>query len=165
MSDADVQSVVAYLRSQPATPNKPQNDTPSNSLNLLGAIFIGAGFFPASVQAPITQPIVAPSEGTTAEYGKYLVVVTGCRGCHGQDLAGGDPGFGPPGPNLTAVVPKWSEADFIKTIRTGVDPNGHALDPDQMPWKEYSAFASDNDLKAYFAYLHGLTPINKPAAQ
>ena len=162
-SDADVQSLVAYLRSQPATPNKPQNDTPSNSFNLLGAIFVGAGIFPTSVQPPITAPMVAPPEGTTAEYGKYLVDVTGCRGCHGPDLAGGAPGFGPVGPNLTVVVPKWNEADFVKTIRTGVDPTGHALNPDEMPWKEISAFATDNDLKAYFAYLHGLAPIEKSA--
>jgi mono/diheme cytochrome c family protein len=164
-SDADVQALVAYLRSQPATPNKPQNDTPSNSLNLLGTLFIGGGLFPTAVQAPITQPIVAPPEGTTAEYGKYLVDITGCRGCHGADLAGGAPGFGPIGPNLTVLLPKWSEADFIKAIRTGVDPTGKALDPEQMPWKEYSAFASDNDLKAYFAYLHGLASIDKSSAK
>lgn len=166
LSDADVQSVVAYLRSQPATPNKPQNDTPSNGLNLLGSIFVGAGLFSTSAQVPITQPIVAPPEGATADYGKYLVDNIGCRSCHGADLAGGTPGFGPPpGPNITAVVPKWSEADFIKTIRTGVDPTGKALDPEQMPWKEYSAFASDNDLKAIYAYVHGLTPIDKSSAK
>lgn len=162
LSDADVQSIVAYLRSQPATANKPQSDTPSNGLNLLGALFVGAGIFPTSAQPPLTQPIVAPPEGTTADYGKYLVDNIGCRSCHGADLAGGTPGFGPPpGPNITAVVPKWSEADFIKAIRTGADPTGKSLDPEQMPWKEYSAFATDNDLKAIYAYLHGLTPIEK----
>lgn len=166
LSDADVQAIVAYLRSQPATPNKTQNDMPSNSLNLLGSIFVGAGMFETSAQPPITQPIVAPAEGTTADYGEYLVSVIGCHECHGADLAGGTPGFGPPpGPNLTVLVPKWSEADFVKTIRTGVDPNGHELNPDEMPWKEISAFASDNDLQAIFAYLHGLTPIVKPPTQ
>jgi mono/diheme cytochrome c family protein len=167
LSDADVQSIVAYLRSQPATPNKPQNDTPSNSLNLLGAIFVGAGLFPTSAQPPITQPVVAPPEGTSAAYGKYLVDNIGCRSCHGPDLAGGTPGgFGPPpGPNLTQLVPKWSEADFVNTIRTGVDPTGHALNPDAMPWKEYAAFATDDDLKAIYAYVHGLTPIDKRPAK
>jgi len=167
LSDADVQSIVAYLRSQPATPNKPQTDAPSNNLNLLGALFIGAGLFPTSIQPPITAPIVAPPEGVTADYGKYLVANVGCRECHGPDLAGGvASGLGPPaGPNLTALVPKWSEADFVKTIRTGVDPTGHALNPDEMPWKEISSFATDNDLKAIYAYLHGLTPIDKSPAK
>jgi len=164
LSDADVQAVVAYLRSQPATPNQPQNDTPSNSFNLLGALFVGGGLFPTGVQPPITAPVVAPPEGATADYGKYLVANIGCRECHGADLAGGTPGFGPPpGPNLTVVLPKWSETDFIKTTRSGVDPTGHALNPDMMPWKEISAFATDDDLKAIYAYLHGLTPIERPA--
>ena len=57
---------------------------------------------------------------------------------------------------VTALVPKWSEADFIKTIRTGVDPTGHTLNPDQMPYKEISTFATDDDLKAIYAYVHGL---------
>lgn len=105
--------------------------------------------------------MVAPPEGATADYGKYLVSVIGCRACHGQDLAGGKPsGFGPPaGLNLTALAPKWSEADFVKTIRTGVDPTGHSLNPDAMPWKEVSTFGTDDDLKAIYAYLHALTPI------
>jgi mono/diheme cytochrome c family protein len=167
LSDADVQSIVAYLRSQPATPNKPQNDTPTNGLNVLGALFVGAGLFPTNAQSPITQPIVAPPQGPTADYGKYLVANIGCRACHGPDLAGGAAGgFGPPpGPNLTALVPKWSEVDFVKTIRTGIDPTGHPLDPKNMPWKEISAFATDNDLTAIYAYLHALTPIDKPPAK
>jgi hypothetical protein len=62
-----------------------------------------------------------------------------------------------------AIVPKWSEADFVKTIRSGVNPTGHSLDPDKIPWKDYAAFANDNDLKAIYAYLQGLTPIVKLA--
>ena len=159
MSDADVQSIVAYLRSTPAvTP-----DTPVNNLNIIGALFVNV--VPAQThQAAITQPIVAPPAGTTADYGTYLVNVIGCRQCHGPDLAGGvaDPNGGPPaGPNLTVLVPKWSEAEFMKTIRTGTDPTGKQLNPDEMPWKNISAFASDDDLKAMFAYLKNLQPINK----
>jgi cytochrome c553 len=161
LSDSDVQSIVAYLRSQPATPNKPQNDTPSNSLNLLGALFVGGGMFTTSAQPPITHPVVAPPAGVTSDYGKYLVSVSGCRGCHGADLAGGTGDFGPPGPNLTVLVPKWSQADFVKTIRTGVDPSGKSLNPDYMPWKEFSAAYTDDELGAIYQYLHGLTPIVK----
>ncbi len=62
-----------------------------------------------------------------------------------------------------ALVPTWSEADFVKTIRTGVDPTGHSLNPDAMPWKEISTFGADDDLRAIYAYLHALTPIEKPA--
>jgi mono/diheme cytochrome c family protein len=157
MSDADVQSVVAYLRSQPAV----QHDLPDNNLNVLGAMFIGAGVFPLSVQPPNTQPVNAPPTGT-AEYGNYLITLSACRVCHGENLAGGTPGgFTPVGPNLTTLVPKWSEADFVKTIRTGVNPSGHPLDPDQMPWKQISAGASDTELSDIYKYLHALTPLTK----
>lgn len=165
LSDADAQAIVAYLRSQPATKNNPGADAPANQLNLLGALFVGAGMFPTATQPPITQPVVAPPAGTSGEYGKYLVSVLGCHECHGEDLAGIAPSdFGPPaGPNLTVLMPKWSEAEFMKTIRTGTDPTGHALNPKEMPWKEISTFATDDELKAIFAYLKALTPITKPA--
>jgi mono/diheme cytochrome c family protein len=160
MSDADVQSLVAYLRSQPAV----QHDTPANALSPLGMLLVGAGIFSTSAQAPITQPVVAPPAGVTVDYGKYLVGISGCRACHGADLAGGTPGgFTPVGPNLTAIVPKWSQSDFVKTIRTGVDPTGHALTPDQMPWKLFDAMYTDDELGAIYTYLHSLTLIVKPA--
>lgn len=161
ISDADIQALVAFLRSQPPTPH----DTPENNIALFGAILIGAGVAPLQTNQPaITQPITAPPAGPTLEYGKYVVSWAGCRSCHGQDLAGGTPGgFEPAGPNLTAVVPKWSEADFMKAIRTGVTPEGKALDPDQMPWREYSTAFNEDDLKAVYAFLKTLAPIIKPA--
>lgn len=55
------------------------------------------------------------------------------------------------------VGQRWSEADFIKAMRTGTKPDGKQLS-DEMPWKEINAFASDDDLKALYAYLKTLTP-------
>ncbi|HVC33569.1 MAG TPA: cytochrome c [Chloroflexota bacterium] len=160
MSDADVQAIVAYLRSQPAVTHV----TPPRNINLIGTLLIGTGVFPLAVQAPITQPVVAPPAGITPEYGKYLVAVSGCQTCHGADLAGGRAGAGPPpGPNLTQIVPKWTRAQFVTTIRTGTDPTGYALRPDMMPWKEFSAAYSDDELGAIYAYLHTVKPIEHPS--
>jgi mono/diheme cytochrome c family protein len=155
LSDDDVRSVVAYLRSQPAA----GQNTPPTRLNVLGALLFGAGI-PTSAQPPITGPVVAPAEGVSADYGKYLVSVVGCHACHGENLAGRKTGgFGPPGgPNLTVILPNWSAEDFMKTLRTGVDPSNHAL-TQEMPWKRVSTFASDDDLRAMYAYLHSLAPI------
>ncbi len=158
MSDADVQSVVAYLRSQPAI----DHATPENGLAPLGMFLTGAGIFSTSAQPPITQPIATPAMSDAIAYGKYLVDISGCHACHGADLAGGNPsGFTPIGPNLTAFVPKWSESDFIKTIQTGVDPTGHELKPDQMPWKLYASMYRVDELGTIYAYLHSLPPIDK----
>ncbi len=62
LSDADVQSVVAFLRSQPATGAQ----TPPTKLNIVGALLI-ALVFPTAAQTLITQPVVAPVEGTSAD--------------------------------------------------------------------------------------------------
>ena len=72
-------------------------------------------------------------------------------------VAGGPPA----GPNLTLIVPRWTEEEFILTLRTGVDPYRHTLTTG-MPWQAVSAFAGDDDLKAIYAYLHGLTPLEGP---
>lgn len=160
LSDADAQSIVAYLRSQPAV----EPNTPPTRLNVLAALFVGAGLFPTAAQAPITQPIVAPAAAPTPEYGKYLVSILTCRTCHGEHLTGGTPGGSgpPPGPNLTVIVPTWSQTGFITTLRTGVDPVGHKLG-EGMPWKAFSDFASDDDLRAMYAYVRGLTPVASPS--
>ncbi len=156
LSDSDVQAIVAYLRSQPAAGQK----SPPTKLNSLGALLLGVGMAPTSAQPAITQPVIAPAQGASADYGKYLVSTLGCTQCHGENLAGiTRRGPGPPaGPNLTMILPHWSEDGFIHTLRAGVDPNNYTLRPG-MPWRQISAFATDADLKAMYSYLHGLTPI------
>jgi mono/diheme cytochrome c family protein len=160
LSDVDVEAIVAYLRSQPAV----EPNTPPTRLNVLAALLLGAGIASTSAQPPITQPIVAPAEAISVEHGEYLISTLGCQLCHGENLTGGKVGGpGPPaGPNLTVLLTKWDVEDFIRTLRTGVDPYKHTLTA-RMPWKAISAFASDTDLQAMYLYLHGLTPMNGPA--
>ena len=155
-SDEDVQALVAFLRSQPPAP-----PTPPTNINLVGALLVtisGGAFLTA--QEPIAGPVSAPPAGPTAEYGKYLAyTVGGCRDCHGPSFSGGTPDSnGPPaGPNITTVGQRWSEADFLKAIRTGTRPDGTQL-REEMPWKEISNFASDDDLRAIYAFLKTLPP-------
>jgi len=153
LGDDDVEAIVAYLRSQPAT----QPSTPPTSLNVLAAFLIGSGLAPTSVQPHITQRVLAPPEEISVERGKYLISIATCSRCHGEQLTGGEGGDpdAPAGPNLRAILTKWEVEDFIRTIRTGVDPYNHTL-AEGMPWKEISAFASDTDLGAMYMYLHGL---------
>ncbi len=153
MSDEDVQAVITFLRSQPAV----DRVVPPKNLNLIAAFFLGTGLFPTSAQPPLGQPIYTPQAGTSA-HGKYLVDISGCRDCHGENLTGSSGGFGPTGPSIASIVPGWSEEEFLKTLRTGVDPAGHALNPDNMPWKLFSAMYSDQELADIYQYLHALTP-------
>jgi mono/diheme cytochrome c family protein len=154
LSDDDVNTLVAFLRTQPAV----NHATPSRDLSLPAMLLIGAGLFPTAEQPHITAPQIAPPANTPA-YGQYLVDTTGCAVCHGPDLRGRTPGgFGPPaGPNLRAIVPTWQEDAFVKFFRTGQDPNGRNVDNNAMPWKDIGQAYTDDELRAIYSYLHSLT--------
>jgi len=88
-----------------------------------------------------------------------------CLVCHGPQLNGGpfpDPTIKIITPNITpgGEVGFWSEEQFLNTIRTGVTPGGHELDPTHMPWKDYSKM-SDDELKAIFVYLQSLPKLEQ----
>lgn len=152
LSDDDVQALVAFLRSQPPT----ASPTPPTRINLMGALIVTlSGGAILSAQPPLAGPVTAPPPGPTAAYGQYLATsVGGCTECHGPNLAGRTGGGnGPPGgPALTALARRWSEAEFVQAIRTGKRPDGSALG-EEMPWQQISALASDDDLRALYAYL------------
>lgn len=153
----DKQAIIAYLRSQPAVDNP--TPLPADQLNLLGAVLVGTGLLP--FQPPVTVEIVP--KGTTAAYGEYIVSWQRCGTCHGPELEGGTGRVGafpvPVGPNLR-VVQGWTVEQFMTTIRTGVDPGGHALDNTIMPW-ETIRLLDDEELGALFAYLKALPPVQQ----
>jgi cytochrome c553 len=145
LSDEDVFSIVAYLRSLP-----PEGEaTPLNRLNVLGAIMVlSAPIFEA--QPPLSGPVIAPPPGPTTAYGTYLSSFT-CDICHGTDGLG-DPDF--PSPPLIGIPAAWNEHAFIDFMRTGIRPDGTSVDEERMPWKEMSAFLGDDDeLRAIYAHM------------
>jgi mono/diheme cytochrome c family protein len=152
LSDEDVQAVIAYLRSQPATANETQ--LPPDQPNALALILTGAGMIPEG-EPPITQTLNLPTKGATAEFGAYILSYQDCVVCHGTNLTGGTPGqLAPIGPSLVAIK-GWTKEQFITTLRTGVDPNGHALNGKLMPWQNIGRM-DDEELAAVYAYITGL---------
>jgi hypothetical protein len=66
-------------------------------------------------------------------------------------LTGGVPGqLGPIGPDLN-LVKDWKFEEFVATMRSGVDPDGHEIGK-QMPWKPIGRM-SDKELRAIYEYL------------
>src|SRR5262245_38220227 len=57
----------------------------------------------------------------------------------------------------TGLGRRYTEASFIKTIRTGKKPEGEDLAP-PMPWNQYRTM-TDEDLKSIYAYLRTLKPV------
>jgi mono/diheme cytochrome c family protein len=165
-SAEDLGAIIAYIKTTPPVDNEPGE----KSLSPLGKIMLAAGAFGDAIAADVVDhntPLpVAPERGATAAYGEYMVNTGDCANCHGADLAGAqspEPGS-PFSSNLTpgGVLAIWSTEDFIETIRTGVTPYGHQLDPNFMPYEDYGRL-NDEDLIAMFLYLQSLPAKETPS--
>lgn len=155
MSDADVQSLIAFLRTQPAV----EPDTPPTQINLLGALIAATEPGLLTAQPPLIGPIEAPAEGVTPAYGQYLSTISGCTECHGATFAGNP--NGPEGPVPAINKLGWSEEQFIATMRSGVTPDGRALG-ESMPIKDFKLY-SDEDFRAIYAQIRTLSPATAAA--
>ena len=60
-------------------------------------------------------------------------------------------------PDQDTGIGKWTEADFIRAMRTGITPDRRVLDA-QMPWVAFQKI-TDRDLKSLWAYLRTIKPI------
>jgi mono/diheme cytochrome c family protein len=159
MSDDDARAVVSYVLSV-----APSNNTlaPSKLMLLPRALMVG-GVLPLLPAEGLRDSAGRPMSVTpeaTKEYGNYLSMISGCKGCHGMGLSGGkieagDPAWGPAA-NLTPSgnLGKWSEAEFIQTLRTGKRPDGYAL-KEPMPWKTIGRM-TDDELRALWLYLQSV---------
>lgn len=174
MSDEDAFAVASYLKSLPPVHNKVQQNR--NLMFKLGtSLFLGP---------KTSRPIPAPPRSTTAEYGGYLAKNVGlCVDCHTprhglrsepdrNRLFAGDPHpskaqfpINPANltPDLATGIGQWSEADFLRTIRSGTNPKGQSLRP-FMPWRQIRRM-SDDDLGAIYDYLRTLRPIRNKIAR
>src|SRR5262245_20900699 len=158
MSDEDLSSIVAYLKQAPPV----DREVPRSRFRPLGRVLLATGRLEI-LSAPKTrhqQTILDIPTKSGREYGRYLADVSGCHGCHGDGLSGGQvagpPGL-PPASNLTpAGLGKWTEEDFVRAIRQGVKPDGTAIDS-FMPWAVYAAM-TDSELRSLWEYLASVEP-------
>lgn len=165
LSDADVQSLVAYMNTLPAI----RNYLPRSSISFFVSMMV------KGVPAPVTKPIppVDPDGGEI--YGEYLVSVAGCEECHTRQkmgqadssmrFAGGRLFAMPAGrvysanisPDKDTGIGKWDFVRFrdrmhgmrqYKDQFPKVGPERFTL----MPWIAY-ANLTDHDLETILLYL------------
>jgi mono/diheme cytochrome c family protein len=157
MSDADLASVIAYLKTIPAV----DAVVPAKRVGPLArALYVGTDFpLIPSEGVPHDAPRpTAVAQGVTREYGSYLATIGGCKSCHLPDLNGGVPVEGNVvTANLTPTgLGKWTQADFVKAMRQGTRPDGRVLSA-AMPWP-YMRHMTDDELAALWVYLRSLPP-------
>jgi len=154
LSDEDLASVIAYLRTLAPVDREPGG----KNLKLLARALLTFGVMKHGYDqidhAKAHVATVAPS--VTPEYGKYLVEVAGCTACHGPGLSGGKiPGAPPefkPASNLTPKgIGHYKEEDFFRALREGMRPGNVPIDT-IMPWR-YTKYMTDDEIKAVYAYL------------
>jgi len=156
MSDEDMANLIAYC--QQVAPV--DNELPRlHQLGIIGRVLLVLDKAPILPAEKVDHSIVsvpAKTVSVSADYGKYLSV--GCEGCHRANMQGGPPlapGF-PIVPDITSKgnPGKWTKEQFIQTLRTGIRPNGVALNQ-EMPWQITKNF-TDAELEALFMYLQSL---------
>jgi len=113
------------------------------------------------------QAITIPTDAESLAMGKHLLTIRGCHDCHGDNYGGQVFMDDAPGllvaSNLTrgegGVGSRYADADWVRSIRHGVGPNGRSLL--FMPSYEYYPIG-DEDLGKMIAYLKSLPPVDNP---
>ena len=148
LTDADTARLIAYLKSLPSV----DNELPASELRTLGNVLAGIGAFDTGAEVHTESARKAMSLDATSsleDKGKYLSSIT-CIYCHGNDLRGApplDPSM-PPAPDLAAVG-AWSFDMFEKTMRTGVTPTDHEINPEFMPWQSFKHMTEEELLSIH----------------
>jgi fructose 5-dehydrogenase cytochrome subunit len=113
----------------------------------------------------------SPDDAQSIARGRYLATAADCIGCHtapqGAPFAGGyaiDSPFGKIWssnitPSKTQGIGGYTEAQFARAVREGVDAHGRHLYP-AMPYPSYAGI-TDEDMKSLYAYfMHGVAPVD-----
>jgi cytochrome c2 len=170
LADEDLKDVIAFLRSDDplVRPARVPDRAPQPSL--LTKLLTRVAFKPLPYPP---APIVAPPPGDRVAYGRYLMVgKLDCYSCHSKDFATVDAlvpenseGFLGGGnamrdreghvvytSNLTpdpAGLGNWTEADFRRTLKLGLRPDGRPLRSPMTARAELT----DDEISAIWAYL------------
>jgi hypothetical protein len=179
MSDEDLQSIIAFLRSDNGWVQPDKTVQPDSKYSFFAK-------FLTTIKAirpmPFTgKPIPEPDTTNQVKWGEYVSLYrVECYTCHSRDFStddfvspekskgffgGGNEFKMPDGSKIYSMnltmdeetgIGRWTEEEFVKAVKTGVVPNGQpAL---RTPMKPY-ADLSDGEARAVYAYLKTIPKI------
>lgn len=171
MSDKDLHSIIAFLRSDHPMLAPTEIVQPSPQPNFLAKALLTFVFKPFPYPEEVIE---APDTSDRVKWGEYLALAKfDCFSCHSADFAtcdyltpsksagffgGGNPlerkdGTPVASPNITmdpeTGLGNWTEKDFIKTVRFGERPSGVATAYPMVPFSNMT----DAEVSAIWAYL------------
>lgn len=172
MSDEDLQSIVAFLRSDNAWVQADKTENVNSKYSFLTKFLTNMKMIKPM---PFYKSIPEPDTTNAVKWGEYISLYrVECYTCHSADFTtddfinpekskgffgGGNKFENPDGSkiysrNLTmdeeTGIGRWTEEEFIKAVKTGIVPNGQpALRTPMVPF----VYLSDSEVKAIYAYL------------
>ncbi|MEZ4898102.1 MAG: cytochrome c [Saprospiraceae bacterium] len=177
LSDQDLNSIIAYLRSDAPELQASDKQHPENKPSFLAKLLCRVAFKPL----PLPEGAVnAPDPSDRVAFGKYISTAkVECYSCHSLDFAkvdvmypeqsegyfGGGNGFDEGhgiiySANLTmdeeTGLGSWTEEQFVQAVRYGLDRNNQPL---RQPMKPFGALTVD-EVKAIWAYLQTIPKLN-----
>jgi len=178
LSDYDLHSVIAYLRSDAPELEAVSEAQPISQPSFFGKFLCYVAFKPFEYPA---APIPAPIVTDKVAFGKYIATAKlDCYGCHGPNFETGDalkpensPGYFSGGnimpdlegnkiitrnltPDKTTGIGNWTEEQFIKAVKYGQRDGKPAL---RYPMEPFAAM-TDEEASAIWAYLQTIPAIN-----
>lgn len=172
LSDRDLESIIAFLRSDHPMVQPSNNIPPPTEYSFLAKMLLKMGAF-GPLPYP-EKPIAAPNSSDQVAYGKYLATAKyECYGCHSANFekvdmlapeksegffGGGNPMLDLEGnlvssANLTqdteTGIGTWTKEQFSKALRTGVKPDGTIV---KYPMSPYTLL-TEEEAAAIWEYL------------
>lgn len=176
MSDEDVRSVIAFLRSIPAVKNKV--DRSVNDLPFMASFMLNRGVAHHLPARDVSAPPPPSRGGEQVKYGEYVARLGHCWECHsdksgrGPDedwMFGGGQPMSPNGigrvyvrnltPDPETGLGKYTAAQIKQALRDGRRLDGKPMAPPMSLFIPHLSGLSDEDMDALIAYLRAQKPI------
>ena len=178
MSDEDIQSIIAFLRSGNTWVEANPTADIDSKYSFLAKFLTNMKIMKPM---PFYSSVAEPDTTDKVKWGEYICLYkVECYTCHSKDFTtddfinpqkskgffGGGNKFTLPGGseirsmNITmdeeTGIGKWTEDDFVKAVKTGIVPQGQALRPPMKPF----VYLTDSEVKAIYAYLKTIPKIS-----
>ena len=176
MADEDVNDIIVFLRSDDPSLRASDTLVGQTYINFIGRTGLRFVMGPQ----PYNKGVQRTDEHNPVVYGRYLVAIIGCYHCHSRKILGlnfldaektkgylqggiklKDPkGNRLYGPNLTpdkeTGIGNFTEKDFERAVREGVDPSGRQLSP---PMDKFKSLTNDQ-VHAIYSYLKSIPAVH-----